>query len=50
MFVFYTHYSQFSATEGRLLRVAVGSFFDHLILVVDTLREFDGPTSIKMEH
>ena len=29
-----------SAKEARMLRVAVGSFFDFLILVTDTIREF----------
>ncbi|XP_003385785.1 PREDICTED: EKC/KEOPS complex subunit LAGE3-like [Amphimedon queenslandica] len=33
----------FSASEARLLRVAVGSFMEHLILVVETLREFGPP-------
>jgi hypothetical protein len=32
---------QFSASEARVLRVAVGSFFDHLVLVVETIKEFD---------
>ena len=30
----------FTATEARLLRVAVGSYLDHLILVVDTMKRF----------
>lgn len=36
-------YSQFSAAEARLLRVAIGSFFDHLVLVVETIKEFGPP-------
>lgn len=30
----------FHAKEARMLRVAVGTFFDLLILVIDTIREF----------
>ena len=33
-------YRNFTATEARLLRVAVGSYMDHLILVVDTIKRF----------
>ena len=29
-----------SAKEAKMLRVAVGSFLDFLILVTDTIREF----------
>ena len=36
------NFSSFRAEEARMLRVAVGSFFDFLILVTDTIREFGG--------
>ncbi|XP_065894713.1 EKC/KEOPS complex subunit LAGE3-like [Dysidea avara] len=41
--------ANFTATEARLLRVAVGSFLDHLILVVDTMNRFGQTTSVT-EH
>lgn len=41
--MFFHFDSHFSASEARLLRVAVGSFMEHLILVVETLREFGPP-------
>ena len=31
----------FTAREARMLRVGVGSFFDLLILVVETIEQFD---------
>lgn len=43
-------YSQFSAAEARLLRVAIGSFFDHLVLVVETIKEFGPPMESQMEQ
>ena len=30
----------FTATELRNLRVSVGGFFEHLILVTETIRQF----------
>ena len=39
--------SLFTATEARLLRVAVGSFFDFLILVINTMKEFGPPKTAK---
>ncbi|XP_072181611.1 EKC/KEOPS complex subunit LAGE3-like [Diadema setosum] len=33
----------FSATQARLLRVAVGSFMDFLLLVTQTMEEFGPP-------
>ena len=38
-------YRNFTATEARLLRVVVGSYLDHLILVVDTMKRFGQSTS-----
>lgn len=31
----------FTAKEAKMLRVGVGSFFDLLILVVETIKQFD---------
>ena len=33
----------FTANEARMLRVAVGSFFDLLILTTDTMAQFSLP-------
>ncbi|XP_041458267.1 EKC/KEOPS complex subunit PCC1-like [Lytechinus variegatus] len=35
----------FSATQARLMRVAVGSFMDFLLLVTQTMEEFGPPVS-----
>ena len=40
--VCFPHDRSLTAKEARRLRVAVGSFFDLLTLVVETIREF-GP-------
>ncbi|MBN3297898.1 LAGE3 protein, partial [Amia calva] len=36
---------KWSADEARLLRVAVGSFLDHLALVVETMEQFGPPVA-----
>jgi len=33
--------ASFTAYEARNLRVSVNSFFEHIVLVTETIREFD---------
>lgn len=46
---YFVVHSNFSGTEARKVRVGLTSFFDALLLVTETIREF-GPPEASYDH